>query len=338
MLPSLTVSRASRVRRSALAAVSLSAVALSLAVGPALAATGFAATVVGGVLQVRGGSAAEQIVLRLAAGEPNQLEVLVTGAPGDHATFSLDTFRAIAVDAGNGADEVVIDQTNGIFTTIKPTSIAGGNGDDTLRGGSGVETFHGGRGNDVVDGNGGADTAFLDQGDDVFIWDPGDASDVVEGGAGSDTMVFNGAPGNEIMAATASGGRVLFTRNLGGIVMDLDDVEAIDVRALGGADTVTIGSASGTDLRRVDVDLAGTLGGASSDTVADSVTVEGTAGSDSITASAEAGAVEVTGLAASVRVKSADADRDRLVIDTGAGNDTVAVDPDVEGLMLVTVQ
>ena len=39
----------------------------------------------------------------------------------------------------------------------------------------------------------------------------GDAFDIVEGDKGSDTLVFNGAGGNEIIAATADGGRVLFT-------------------------------------------------------------------------------------------------------------------------------
>ena len=42
------------------------------------------------------------------------------------------------------------------------------------------------------------------------------------------------------MAATANGSRVTFTRNLGPIVMDLNGVEEIDVRALGGTDTVTV--------------------------------------------------------------------------------------------------
>ena len=159
-------------------------------------------------------------------------------------------FRAIDVEAGNGNDTVRIDQVNGAFTTTIATRIDGGNGDDTLIGGSGNEVLVGGRGDDVIDGNGGADTAFLGQGDDTFVWDSGDGSDVIEGGKGSDTMVFNGAGGNEIMAATASFGRVSFTRNLGGIVMDLNDVEAIDVNALGGTDSVTVNDVTGTDLRR----------------------------------------------------------------------------------------
>ena len=39
-----------------------------------------------------------------------------------------------------------------------------------------------------------------------------------------------------------------FTRNVGNIVMDLNDVETIDVNALGGADTITVNDLSGTDV------------------------------------------------------------------------------------------
>ena len=242
------------------------------------------------------------------------------------------------MDAGSGDDIVRIDDANGAFTTTKATTIAGGNGDDTLLGGSGAETFDGGRGNDVADGNGGADSAFMGKGDDVFVWDPGDGSDRFEGGAGSDTMAFNGAGGNEAMAANANGGRVRFTRVQGTIVMDLDDVEVIDVRALGGTDAITVGDVGATDLRRVDIDLAETLGGAASDRVADTVTVVGTNGVDSIRAGVLGAAAEVTGLGATVRVTHADPELDTLVLDTLDGVDDVSVDPDVEDLILVSVK
>ena len=129
-------------------------------------------------------------------------------------------------------------------------------------------------------------------------------------------MVFNGAGGNEIMAATADGGRVLFTRNLGTIVMDLDGIEVIDVRALGGTDTVTVNDVAGTDLERVDVDLAAALGGSAGDGQADTVTVAGTNGDDTIAADANGAAVEVSGLAAFVRITHADPASDTLIIDS----------------------
>jgi Ca2+-binding RTX toxin-like protein len=329
-------------RRRLPASVGASALGLFLLATAGTPAVAAAPTVTagvdGGTLHVSGGPLAEQIALRLNSADPNELQVDVGDDGSADHTFALSTFRAIDVAAGNGDDTVRIDQINGTFTSNKPTRIAGENGDDTLIGGSGAEVFLGGRGNDVVDGNGGADTAFLGQGDDVFVWDPGDASDVVEGDRGSDTLVFNGAGGDEVMAATANGGRVLFTRNLGGIVMDLDGVEAIDVRALGGADTVTVNDVGGTDLERVDVDLASAIGGSAADGAADTVTVVGTNGDDSISADANGAAVAVSGLAAAVRITHADAARDRLVIDTLAGDDDVALDPALAALILVSVQ
>ena len=99
-----------------------------------------------------------------------------------------------------------------------------------------------------------------------------------------------------IMAATANGARESFTRNLANTVMDIAGVEAIDVTALGGTDTVTVNDVRGTDLRRVDVDLAATIGGSTADGQADTVTVGATKGDDSIAVDAKGGAVDVGGL------------------------------------------
>ena len=319
-------------------AVALTAIAAATAVPVASAAPNLNAGVVDGTLRISGGPFAEQITLRLSGLDRTQLQVDVGNDGSADQTFDLSTFRAIDVEAGNGNDIVRIDEVNGAFTTTKSTRIDGQNGNDTLLGGSGAEVFFGGRGDDVVDGNGGADTAFLGKGDDTFIWDPGDASDVVEGQSGSDIMVFNGSGGDEMMSATAVGGRVSFTRNLGNIVMDLDDVEGIDVRALGGADAVTVNDVNGTDLERVDVDLAATLGGSTADGKADTVTVAATKGDDVIAVDANGGAVEVSGLAALVRITHADPASDTLIIDTVAGDDDVTLDPALAALILVSVQ
>ena len=47
--------------------------------------------------------------------------------------------------------------------------------------------------------------------------------------------------------------------------MDTAGVERVDFNALGGADLITINDLSGTDVRNVNVDLAGTFGGATGD-------------------------------------------------------------------------
>jgi hypothetical protein len=336
-------------------AVALAAVAASTAVPVASADPQVKARVDDGTLHIQGSPHKDAITLRLNAADPNQLQVDVGDDNTADFTFGLNTFNAIDVKAGEGDDTIRIDQVNGVFTTTKATRIngqggddliiggsgaetlVGGRGDDTILGGSGAETLIGGSGNDLIDGNGGVDTAFMGKGDDTFVWDPGDGSDVVEGGKGVDTMVFNGAAGNEIMAATANGGRVSFTRNLGGIVMDLDGIETIDVRALGGTDTVTVNDVTGTDLARVDVDLAGPLGGSTSDGAADTVTVKGTDGVDTIAATANGSAVEVSGLSALVRITHTDPTLDSLVIDTRAGTDTVTVAPAVAGLILASI-
>jgi hypothetical protein len=318
-------------------AVALTAIAAAATVPVVSAAPSLRAGVVDGTLRVSGSPLGDQITLRLSALDRTQLQVDVGNDGSADASFDLDTFQAIHVDAGNGDDTVRIDDINGAFTTTKPTRIDGENGDDTLLGGSGAEVFFGGRGNDFVDGNGGADTAFLGRGNDAFVWDPGDASDIVEGQSGFDTLVFNGSGGDEIMAETPLFGRVLFTRNLGGIVMDLDGIERIDVNALGGADDITVQDASGTDLVRVDVDLAATLGGSTADDKADTVTVAGTKGDDAIAVDANGAAVDVSGLTPFVRVTHADPAKDTLIVDPVTGNDHVALDPALPALIQVSV-
>ena len=170
-----------------------------------------------------------------------------------------DSFTRIAIKGGNGDDVVRFDAINGAINTS--ATIDGGRGNDTLLGGSGADTLNGGPGDDVVDGNGGVDTGNLGSGDDEFIWDPGDGSDVVEGGSGHDTLTFNGAAGAEQFDVSANGEQAHVFRTQGAITMDLDDVEQVDINALGGADLVTTNDLSGTDLTTVNANLAPSIGG-----------------------------------------------------------------------------
>ena len=136
-------------------------------------------------------------------------------------------------------------------------TIDGGAGNDTMLGSQGADIVLGGDGNDFVFGDNGNDTAFLGAGDDVFQWNPGDGNDTIEGQAGTDTMLFFGANVAENIDILANGGRALFLRNVANVTMDLNDVEKIDFRALGGADNIVVGDLSGTDVTNVDLDLAG---------------------------------------------------------------------------------
>ena len=139
----------------------------------------------------------------------------------------------------------------------------------------------------------------------------GDGSDLVEGGDGTDTMLFNGS-GAEQFEASANGSRVLFTRNLGTIVMDLNDVESIDLNALGNTDQVIVNDLSGTDLAELNVNLAGTIGGNAGDGAADTVIVNGTNGDDIIDVFGAGSSVSVLGLAAQVNIANSEGANDSL--------------------------
>jgi Ca2+-binding RTX toxin-like protein len=277
-----------------------------------------------GTLRITGtGNANTELALRLRMGDPTTLEVDIGNDGSADFSFDRALFDHIVVKAGAGDDVIRIDEANGIFTDTEITTLDGGNGNDTLIGGSGAETLIGGPGNDTIDGNKGNDIVFLGAGDDTFIWDPGDGSDVVEGDQGADVMVFNGANVAENIDLSANGKRLRFTRNVGTITMDLNGVEQIDFNALGGEDNVVVNDLAGTDVKHVNVNLAGTLGGNAGDGAADSVFINGTVEIDTFDISADAGAVVVDGLAAQVRVKGFEPE-DRVVVD-GVGGDVVNV-------------
>ncbi len=156
----------------------------------------------------------------------------------------------------------------------------------------------------------------------MFQWDPGDGSDVVEGQAGTDTMLFNGSNTSENFDILANGGRALFLRNVGNITMDLDDVETIRLNALGGNDNTVIGDLTGTDVTKVAIDLAAAIGGKTGDGALDSVTVNATNAGDTVTIALVGKQIVVDGLSAQVTIAHADA-TDRLVVNGLGGDDLI---------------
>jgi Ca2+-binding RTX toxin-like protein len=160
-------------------------------------------------------------------------------------------------------------------------------------------------------------------GDDTFVWNPGDDNDTLEGEDGFDTMLFNGANVAEEINILANGERALFTRNIANVTMDLNDVEAIDFNALGGADNITVHDLSGTDVVEVNVNLAGTIGGNTGDAQPDNVFVTGTGGDDVALIVGDASGVSVLGLHAQVNLTGAEGALDRLQVHAGDGDDVI---------------
>ena len=259
--------------------------------------------------EVNGGNGGEQFTLT-ANGTRVRFDRI------NPAPFSIDigTTENIVVNMNGGDDSF---SATGNLAPLISVTVDGGAGNDTILGSNGNDTLLGGEGNDFIDGQQGADVALLGAGDDVFQWDPGDGSDVVEGQDGTDTMLFNGSAANENFDLSANGGRALFTRNVGNIVMDINDVERVDLRALGGTDNFNIGDLTGTDVAEVVVDLG------TADAQVDSVSATGRAGADTVTLATVGAETHVNGLAAQLRVLGAEAGSDQLAVNTGAGNDNI---------------
>ena len=259
-------------------------------------------------VEVNGGNGAEQFTTT-ANGTRVRFDRL------NPAPFAIDigTSENLVLNANGGEDS--FSATGNLAALIKIT-VDGGAGNDTLLGSNGVDLLLGGDGNDFVDGQQGNDAAFLGAGDDSFQWDPGDGNDTIEGQDGTDAMLFNGSNANENMDVSANGSRVRFVRNIANIVMDLNDVESIVAKVLGGTDNVVVNDLSGTDVVNVAADLGGGADG-------DNVVVNATNGDDVATV-VGAGSTAAGGRPAPplVSVSGAGAG-DRLTVNALAGDDVI---------------
>jgi Ca2+-binding RTX toxin-like protein len=253
---------------------------------------------------------------RTAAGAP----LINNGAvqiAGNRQLFSSSS--QIQVFGFGGNDTITVDETNGPVQAVR---MFGGLGNDILKGGSGADYLSGDEGNDFVDGNGGNDIAFLGAGDDTFQWDPGDGSDLVEGGAGLDKMIFNGSGGDEIFDLSANGNRLRLFRNLGNIVMDTNDVERVDLNALGGVDTITVNNLTGTDVKDFRLNLGVSLGSAVGDGKRDAIIINGTDNADTIDIVGTADRFSIAGLFTDIQVSGSES-IDQLTLNTVGGNDII---------------
>ena len=321
----LKESRAGRLTASAVAVAAVIAGATGIAAGQGDAAPPINAPIKNvkfphpklkhGLLRIKGTRASDAIALRLKAGDPGTLQVDFGDNGSADFSFARNKIAKIAVDARAGNDRVRIDDSNGAFTDTIPTTIDGGDGNDTIAGGKGNELLLGGDGTDSIDGNAGNDLALLGTGDDTFVWDPGDGSDTIEGQDGIDRMLFNGAGIAEKIELSANGNRLRFVRDIGSVTMDTHGVERVDFNALGGADLVTVNDLSKTDVNDVNVDLGG-------DGEPDRVVVNGTDGNDRVDVSGDSTEVKLSGLAPTVAIFQPEP-TDELDVHALGGNDKI---------------
>jgi Ca2+-binding RTX toxin-like protein len=207
------------------------------------------------------------------------------------APFAIDigTSENLVLNANGGDDSF---SASGNLATLIDITADGGADNDTLLGSDGIDLLLGGEGDDVV-----------------------------EGQDGTDEMLFNGSGANENMTVSANGQRVLFTRDVAAITIDLDDVESITAKALGGTDTLVVNDLSGTDVANVAGDLAGLGGG--NDAAPDNVVVNATNDNDAVAVTGAGPDAQVSGLPALVPVSGAIAGSDRVTVNALGGDDVV---------------
>jgi Ca2+-binding RTX toxin-like protein len=236
----------------------------------------------------------------------------VTGDGGlDRLTFS-------EVAADNDSLGGLIDNVR----LVGNDTLDGGAGNDTLLGGLGNDVLLGGDGNDSVHGGLGNDVALLGAGDDAFSWKSGDGSDVIEGQDGFDTLDVTGSYAVETFDLFANGGRALLFHSAVGEVLDINDVERVQLTALGGADHIAVHDLTGTDITQVAIDLTATPNGATGDGKVDTVTLDGAAGNDIVHLSLVGDEIAIDGLAAQVTIDHADKS-DLLVVNGSSGFDFI---------------
>src|SRR5258706_1971349 len=161
------------------------------------------ASLVSGVLTVKGTTDADSLVLSLKSGDLTKLEVNVNSVTSD---FALTSITKVVVYGSAGNDMIKVDN---IFDVV-PFGVTekGGDGNDLLIGGNRIDDVLGGLGDDELRGMAGND--LLDGGDglDKFVGYAGNdsilgglANDLLDGGSGND--ILKGGFGDDLLKGSA---------------------------------------------------------------------------------------------------------------------------------------
>ena len=179
-------------------------------------------------VEVNGGNGAEEFATT-ANGARVRFDRL------DPAPFAIDigTSENLVVNANGGDDSF---SATGNLAALIAITVDGGAGNDTILGGNGVDLLLGGEGNDFVDGQQGNDVAFLGAGDDTLPVGSGRRQrHGRRPGRHRHDGVQRQRRRRDLRRRPPTASALRFTRNVGNIVMDIDDVELVDLNALGGS-------------------------------------------------------------------------------------------------------
>jgi len=147
--------------------------------------------VINGVLTNRGSKGSDRISVR--ANDLSPFPQFVVNLNGQEQSFAVQGISSILIDGGDGADKILLDESQGSMSV--GARILGGNGSDRITGGSARDTIYAGHGNDTVEGAGGNDAIFGEFGNDSIRGGAGndhiiggEGADRLDGGLGTDTI------------------------------------------------------------------------------------------------------------------------------------------------------
>lgn len=145
------------------------------------------ATLVDGTLDVEGTRRADVIDFSFKLNDPGHIVVGINGIPFG---FRSSKVLRIVVNGGLG-DDLINRNPDALPNEVaKPTTIDGGDGNDSISGN---------KGNNLIDGEGGDDSILAFDGDDAIA--AGDGNNVITGGDGRDNLA--GGDGNDSISGGA---------------------------------------------------------------------------------------------------------------------------------------
>ena len=235
------------------------------------------------------------------------------------------------VYAGYGNDNV---DATGLAASV---SLYGASGDDSLAGGSGNDYLDGGDGSNRLAGGLGNDSIVGGANGDVVIYNAGDGLDTIDGGGGVNNLyVYGLATSNNTINVNPN---ALYPTDISidinGLTRAIDAFSIQGLILTGGtaSDTFNIGDLTGRSVTYVSTDFG-------VDTVADNLTVTGTANDDQLRVTGSTVA-QVVGLSWTVSVSNSAMNGpllvDGITVDAGTGWDFIGVIGDLFAPVLVTL-
>ena len=271
---------------------------------------------------------ANDVATAFASSANNTLSVTAAGTTINVAGLS----TLFAVTHADGSDAVVVHGADGndklsgaaLGAGRIHLGLSGDDGNDSLTGSINDDGLDGGTGNDTVIGGRGNDNVVLGSGNDLFFWSGGDGSDTIDGGADFDIVRITGANSDESFSVSANTGGVTVGRTVGfdSSALHMEGVERLEIRALGGADSINLDKMTGSGVSVVAVDLAATVGGKTADTNIDRILVGPENSDDAIVLTLVGTKIMIGGLDAEVSIDHA-GKTDVLQIIGGLGNDLI---------------